>query len=289
MYTLNLSKDFYFPSENPIDYEAFIFNGGEPHIKLTLTKTDRLSEDVLIIQRICNSDDFLLLLLATDALKRAGFQKISVLLPYFPAARQDRVMVPGEALSLKIYTQLINQQQYERVIIFDPHSAVTEALLDRVEVISNHGFINQVLQRLNDPNIYLVAPDAGATKKIYQLAQQLNIQNVITCEKTRNLNTGQLSEFKIHADDLSGKTCLIVDDICDGGRTFMGIAEALKKKNAQKVYLAVSHGIFSDGLIKFDQLLDQIFTTDGFRNVTSDQVEVILFHQFFNSTVIRQK
>lgn len=289
MYTLNLSKDFYFPSENPIDYEAFIFNGGEPHIKLTLTKTDRLSEDVLIIQRICNSDDFLLLLLATDALKRAGFQKISVLLPYFPAARQDRVMVPGEALSLKIYTQLINQQQYERVIIFDPHSAVTEALLDRVEVISNHGFINQVLQRLNDPNIYLVAPDAGATKKIYQLAQQLNIQNVITCEKTRNLNTGQLSGFKIHADDLSGKTCLIVDDICDGGRTFMGIAEALKKKNAQKVYLAVSHGIFSDGLIKFDQLLDQIFTTDGFRNVTSDQVEVILFHQFFNSTVIRQK
>ena len=183
MKILNLSKNFAWPAENSIQYEAFIFNGGEPHIKLQLENECDQEEEVLIIQRIQQSGEFMLLLLATDALRQSGYRKISTLLPYFPAARQDRVMVPGEPLSLKIYSQIINAQNYERVIIFDPHSDVAPALLNNVQVARNDSFIRTVLNKINAPNIYLVAPDAGAAKRIFHLARQLNIPNVITCEK----------------------------------------------------------------------------------------------------------
>ncbi|MEO1260841.1 MAG: ribose-phosphate diphosphokinase [Bacteroidota bacterium] len=275
MKILNLSKNFNWPTENGIHYEAFVFHGGEPHIKLHVENTPDPSEEVLIIQRVQQSGDFMLLLLATDALRRSGFQKINTLLPYFPAARQDRVMVPGEPLSLKVYAQLINAQNYERVIIFDPHSDLTPALLNNVQVFRNDLFIEAVLNEINDPELYLVAPDAGAVKKIFHLARQLNITNVITCEKNRNVNNGKLSGFKINATDLKNRTCLIVDDICDGGRTFMGIAKALKNKNAGNIYLAVSHGIFSDGIEKFNGLIDGIFSTDSFGDFENKLVDII--------------
>lgn len=285
MKILNLSKDLKIPSDH-IAFESFIFNGGEPHIKLHVEQPIDPKEEILIVQRIQNSDDFLFLLLATDALQRIGHQKISALLPYFPAARQDRVMVDGEALSLKIYTQIINAQNYERVFVFDPHSDVTGALLNRVEIISNTFFIKNVLEKINDQNICLVAPDAGAVKKIHTLAQQLNISEIITCEKLRDIKTGKLSGFKVHADDLKNKTCLIVDDICDGGGTFIGIAKELKNKNAGSIYLAVSHGIFSKGIEIFDGILDGIFTTDSFKNLTSNKVEVIPLNKTINKHLI---
>ena len=137
MKILNLSKNFELPPADYIEYEAFTFNGGEPHIKLQLAKTIDPAEEVLIVQRIHNSDNLMLMLLATDALRRGGYKKISAFLPYFPAARQDRVMVSGEPLSLIVYAQLINAQQYERVIVFDPHSEVTTALLNNVQVLRN--------------------------------------------------------------------------------------------------------------------------------------------------------
>ncbi len=280
MKILNLSKNFELPQKDCIGFEAFTFNGGEPHIKLQPPETIGPMEEVLIAQRIQCSDDLMLLFLATDALRRIGYKKVTAFLPYFPAARQDRVMVPGEPLSLKIYTQLINAQQYDRVIVFDPHSDVTTALLNNVQVVANDFFIKMVLEKINDPNICLVAPDAGAMKKIFQLAGQLNVSEIITCEKKRDLNNGELSCFKIHADDLKNKTCLIVDDICDGGRTFMGIAKVLKNKNAGKIFLAVSHGIFSDGFEKLNGILDGIFSTDSFREIKNGKAEIIELNNF---------
>ncbi|HFA49666.1 MAG TPA: ribose-phosphate pyrophosphokinase [Bacteroidetes bacterium] len=273
MKILNLSKPFKMPAGNAIRFEAFIFNGGEPHIKLELDDTIDPQEEILITQRICSSDDLILLLLATDALRRSGYKKISVFIPYFPAARQDRVMVPGEPLSVKVYADIINAQQYERVIIFDPHSDVTAALLNNVKIITNEYFIKMVVEEIGDENICLIAPDAGAVKKAHSLAMKLNIQTIITCEKTRNVSNGKLSDFKVHADNLNNKTCLIVDDICDGGRTFIGIANELKNKNAGPVFLAVSHGIFSGGLDKFNGILDGVFTTDSFREIKNKNVK----------------
>lgn len=275
MKILNLSSDFQLPAQSEaVGFNAFTFNGGEPHIKLASLPTDKTAE-ILLIQRVVDSETFMLLLLATDALRRAGFQKISALVPYFPAARQDRVMVPGEPLSVKVYAQIINAQAYERVLVFDPHSDVTPALLDRVEVTTNFPFVQKVLQQLDNQPLCLIAPDAGATKKTHKLAQQLGGMEVVACEKIRDVRDGKLTGFSVFADDLQGKACLITDDICDGGNTFLGVADALRKKGAGKVYLAVSHGIFSQGYEKLEAALDGIFTTDSFKNIDHQAVRQI--------------
>jgi ribose-phosphate pyrophosphokinase len=275
MKILNLSSGFQTPPQiEAIPFEAFIFNGGEPHIKLGTLPNDK-DEEILIAQRVTNSEAFMQLLLATDALRSVGFRKISAWLPYFPAARQDRMMVPGEPLSVKVYAQIINAQGYERVLVFDPHSDVTPALLDRAQVTTNLLFIEKVLQHIGNQQLILIAPDAGATKKTHKIAQQLGGLEVVACEKIRDVKTGKLSGFSVFSDDLKGKDCLITDDICDGGGTFLGIADALRKKGAGRVYLAVSHGIFSLGFEKLEAALDGIFTTDSFKNIEHSGVHQI--------------
>lgn len=242
---LNLDKNFTpYGTENNIDYNFFTFSGGEPHIKI-ISKLEKVAE-VTITHRIQSFNDMGTLLLATNALKNMGIKKLHVVLPYFPAARQDRLMVSGEPLSVKVYADIINAQNFESVTVFDPHSEVTPALLNNCKVIDNHKFIEHITKQLSD-NLLLISPDGGALKKIYKVAAYLQNYEVVECSKSRNVKTGQLTGFKVYAEDLQGKDCLIVDDICDGGGTFLGLAKELKAKNAGNLYLAISHGIFSKG------------------------------------------
>lgn len=195
-----------------------------------------------------------------------GVKEINLFIPYFPAARQDRVMVPGEPLSVKVYADMINAMTLASVTIFDPHSEVTPALLNNCVTISNHEFIKQVIAKIGN-DVKLISPDGGALKKIYKVSEFLGGAEVVECSKSRDVKTGKLSGFKVYSEDLAGADCLIVDDICDGGGTFIGLAEALKAKNAGKLYLAISHGIFSKGFEVFDQYFEQIFTTDSIKEI----------------------
>jgi len=271
-YNLCLDADFQpFSDGEAIHFETFTFSGGEPHIKIRPDLEP--SRPVRIAHRLNNFQDIGLLCLATDALRRMGFRHLEAFIPYFPAARQDRVMTPGEPLSVKVYAEIINSLQFERVVVFDPHSEVTPALLHHCQVRQNHDFIRQVITQIpqhrtpkNLP-VLLVAPDGGALKKIYKLSEALGGQEVVECSKSRDVKTGQLSGFRVYADDLQGQPCLIVDDICDGGGTFIGLAEALRAKNAGPLYLAVSHGIFSKGFDALAGSFEQIFTTDAVRKI----------------------
>ncbi|MCG7501845.1 ribose-phosphate diphosphokinase [Tenacibaculum sp. Mcav3-52] len=265
---LNLDKSFTpYGTENNVDYNFFTFSGGEPHIKI-ISELENVSE-VTITHRIQSFNDMGTLLLATNALKNMGIAKLHVVLPYFPAARQDRLMVSGEPLSVKVYADIINAQNFESVTVFDPHSEVTPALLNNCRVIDNHTFIERVTQQLSD-DLLLISPDGGALKKIYKVAAYLQNYEVIECSKSRNVKTGQLTGFKVYTDDLQGKDCLIVDDICDGGGTFLGLAKELKAKNAGNLYLAVSHGIFSKGFDELEKHFTKIFTTDSFKTIEND-------------------
>jgi ribose-phosphate pyrophosphokinase len=257
--------------EPAIQFEAFIFNGGEPHIKITeaLQTDDR----VCITVQARSSNDIIKVLLAHDALQRMGISNMELFIPYFPAARQDRLMVTGEPLSVKVFAGLINGAGFNKVTVFDPHSEVTPALLDRCQTIQNHGFISEVFERLKTAHqLTIIAPDAGSAKKIHHLSAALSCERVVQCDKTRDIKTGLLSAPKVFADDLKGADCLIVDDICDGGGTFIQLAAVLKQKNAGKLYLAVSHGIFSKGLEVFETHFDQIFTTNSFYNGTPNSL-----------------
>lgn len=256
------------PFEKSIDFKSFVFNGGEPHINI-LDKN--IGNSITITQRINSFNDLGLLLIATDALRRMNVKEIDVFIPYFPAARQDRVMVAGESLSVKVYTDSINAQNYNQVTIFDPHSEVTPALLDRVTVIQNYEFVKQCLDFIKE-EVVLISPDGGALKKIYKVSEFLGGVEVVECSKKRDVKTGALSGFRVYEDDLEGKHCVIVDDICDGGGTFLGLATALKEKNAGKLSLIISHGIFSKGYEELTKLFDTIFTTNSFRDINEEKV-----------------
>ncbi len=262
---LNLDPSFTPLGENnSIAHQSFLFAGGEPHIKIT--NDFNQDEPVTITQRINSFNDLGLICITVDALKRMGVKEIHLYIPYFPAARQDRVMIPGEPLSVKVYAGIINALKLASVTVFDPHSEVTPALLNNCITISNHDFIKKVIEEIG-PDVKLISPDGGALKKIYKLSEFLGGAEVVECSKSRDVKTGRLSGFKVYADDLGGADCLIVDDICDGGGTFNGLAEALRAKNAGKLYLAISHGIFSKGFDDLSKYFEQIFTTDSIKSV----------------------
>ncbi len=260
----NLDTSFKPLGEGQVLFESFVFSGGEPHIKLK-SNLENVTE-VTITTRVTSFNDFGMLLCAIDAVKRCGVKNVHVFLPYFPGARQDRVMVAGEPLTVKVYADVLNNQQLSSITVFDPHSEVTPALLNNCKSIPNHTFIEKVLQKIGK-EVLLISPDGGALKKIYKVSEYLGGIAVIECSKKRNVKNGKLEGFKVYEEDLGGKDCLIVDDICDGGGTFMGLAGELKKKNAGDLYLAVSHGIFNKGVAALNEHFKEIYTTDSFRDV----------------------
>jgi ribose-phosphate pyrophosphokinase len=263
MLVLNLDPLFSPTDYIEIAHQQMRFAGGEPHIKISpdFDKT----QAVTITHRIQRFEDVGMICLAVDALHRMDAVIDNLIIPYFPAARQDRVMITGEPLSVKVYADIINALGFKKVIVFDAHSEVTAAVLNHCEVIPNQNFIKQVLNEIKE-EVLLISPDGGALKKIYKVSEFLGGKEVIECSKSRDVKTGKLTGAKVYADDLGGKACLIVDDICDGGGTFIGLAEALKLKGAGKLYLAVSHGIFSKG---FEELkcFERVFTTNSFMDV----------------------
>jgi len=271
---LNLDPKFApFQNQEEIKFQSFTFSGGEPHIKIVPDfDTNR---KVTITHRLNSFNDLGLLCVTVDALRRMDVKIIELFIPYFPAARQDRVMIPGEPLSVKVYADIINAMQLNKVFVFDAHSEVTPALLNNSTVIPNYAFIKEVLNKIGQ-NVKLISPDGGALKKIYKVSEFLGGVVVVECSKSRDVKTGKLSGFKVYEDDLQGMDCLIVDDICDGGGTFVGLAEELKKKNAGKLYLAVSHGIFNKGFDVLD-CFDKIFTTNSFKDFDDQRVEVVKF------------
>lgn len=260
---INLDPDFT-PYWKGSDLTRFNFAGGEAHIKIL----SAVNENATITCRIKSSDDLMTLLLVTDALKREGAEKIELFMPYLPYARQDRQMVKGEPLSLKVFADLINSQQYSSVTVFDPHSDVAPALINNCNVISNHRFVKSILQGLD--NYYIISPDAGAYKKIFAVSQYVDYRDeIIMCNKLRDVSNGTLRSVTVSHEDLKGKDCYIIDDICDGGGTFVLLSEELRKRNAGKINLIVSHGIFSQGEDVLHTHLNRIYTTDSFKDIQS--------------------
>lgn len=256
---INLNDNFE-PYGKGMAFSKFNFPSGcEPHIKLLENVENSI---IRITTRIQSMNDFMLLLLATDALRRGGAKDIRVLMPYLPFARQDRVMVSGEPLSIKVFASIMNAQSYSGVIVYDVHSEVSAALLNNFISINNHAFVSEVLRDKSD--YLIVCPDHGASKKIFSLCRHLNyFGEIIMCDKRRNVATGEILDITVSHDDLNGKDVFIVDDLCDGGGTYTAIADELKRRNVGKINLIVSHGIFSKGLSVFGSI-DHIYTTNSF-------------------------
>jgi len=255
-----------------LKYTHFIFPGGEIGVKLDVNnlavKYD--PSPYTIIAHLQNSQDVLSIAMIKDALERWDDKAVcNLFMPYIPYARQDRVCVPGEAFSLKVFANYINSLNFNKVIVADPHSDVSAAVFNKLEIISQFNIIDQ-WRELNNRirKTILISPDSGSNKKTSTIASYFDHKEFIRADKLRNLATGEIKETIIYCDELNGADVTILDDCCDGGFTFIQLAKVLKAKGAGKVILYVTHGIFSKGLdALFDSGIDEIWTTNSFRTV----------------------
>lgn len=256
-------------SKSLVDYDHFTFSGGEEHVRFnTANFSDSIK--IEIFERLTNSSKMVRLMIAVDALKRLTDEStpIELVIPYFPYARQDRVCVEGEALGAAVMANFINSLNFSKVTIWDAHSDVSPALINRVtnvEQISLLGRCEELSQRLAKGELTLISPDAGASKKTIKISEKFDgVPEVIQAQKVRNLKTGEIIKTEI-IGNVKGKNVLIADDICDGGRTFIELAKVLKSNGAAEVSLFITHGIFSKGLDVFEGLIERIYTTDSFK------------------------
>lgn len=253
------------------------FAGGECHTKfLTSFHED---DKIRIHTRLNSSDDLMNLCLAVDALRRMNVEHIEAFIPYVPYARQDRVMVPGEPLSVKVFASILNSLHLKKVTVFDAHSDVSVALIDQCENTPNYEMVKYFIQNMGLADFTLVSPDLGAYKKVDKLAQHIQYKgNIVTGIKIRDLSTGQITKSDVNTEDLKGRPCLVIDDICDGGRTFIELATALKAKHAGDLYFIASHGIFSHNAL--DRLKEAGFKQVGSSNSISNIPETEFYKQF---------
>ncbi len=279
------SINLIYAEKSDIFFRIMIFPDGQPHVKIDISSISKLNikEPLRIFCRISNPNDLLIILFIKNTLDYLEFEHIELHISYLMAARMDRIMLDGEPFSLKVIAAILNQANFKKVKIFDPHSEVSTALIERSYSISNHQFVKDALDDYFKENpkepFCLVSPDAGALKKIHKLAQFLNLENIVECTKERDVKTGALTNFKTTVGELNNQTCFIIDDICDGGGTFVGTAKMLKEKGAKKVVLIVSHGIFSKGTPL--EFVDEIYTTDSYRTI--ENVNCFLIEKYIPS------
>ena len=269
--TLNLA----YPEKSQINFKINRFPDGQQSVTLEINMSHLTavhSGGVQIKSRLNNFRDLELIVCATAALRNTGIKNIQLYTPYFMGARSDRRFTEGDANYLKqVICPIINSQKFESVTILDPHSDVLEACLDNFVKISNHDIVKQALTAIDNKNdaqdrIVLVSPDAGAYKKIFDVAQKFGINKIITATKVRDVRTGKILHTEIPTldqhDDLQ---YVIIDDICDGGRTFLELAKAIHdSRPTAKVYLVVTHGIFSNGFLELSKEIEKIYCSNSY-------------------------
>ena len=252
------------------DIEEFTFPDGQPHIKMAVYKWT----PVTIYARIKSPTDLFKLGMIVDVLKFNLCGDMHLKIAYLMGARMDRRIDNTSPFTLKVVCDYINSLDFASIELFDVHSYVSEAILNATNILPTQ-FVSTILSQYTNDDIVVIAPDAGAQHRTEKLAKGYD---VVQCLKNRDSNTGALSGFTVcNPSAIVDKDCLIVDDICDGGGTFVGLAKELKACGARRVLLYVSHGIFSKG----EKLegITEIFTTNSYK-ATSEYKDVTVLEFF---------
>lgn len=228
------------------------------------------SEAVVITSRFNSFKDLELILCATAALRRVKVKNIILDMPYLLGGRSDRVFSAGGTSYLRdVVSPIINSQKYSEVWVYDVHNvAVADACINNLYVRSNASLVGKVLNDIGDCEI--IAPDEGAGKKIYKLLEDIGWDKTpIVCSKKRN-SEGAIIDTQIGGVvSFQGKKAVIVDDICDGGRTFIEIAKKVLLLDCPEVHLVVSHGIFSNGFGELSKYIKHIHCTNSISDITN--------------------
>jgi ribose-phosphate pyrophosphokinase len=206
--------------------------------------------DVFLVQPTCRPvDEHLVeLLIMIDALKRASAGRITVVMPYYGYARQDRKDRPRVAITAKLVADLLSTAGANRALLVDLHAAQIQGFFD---IPVDHLFASPVLvgyfRELELPDLTVISPDAGGVERARFFAKKLEVPLAIVDKRRTDMNVTEVMNV---IGDVEGRTCLILDDIVDTAGTLVGTVEALYDQGAKKVYACATHAVLSGPAIE---------------------------------------
>ena len=207
-------------------------------------------EDVFVLQStsVPANDNLMELLVCIDALKRASARRITAVIPYFGYARQDRKPGPRTPISAKLVANLITTAGANRVLTLDLHAGQIQGFFD-IPLDNLYGapvFVRDIQERLGGRDLMIVSPDVGGVVRARLLARRLDADLAIVDKRRERAGVSEVMNI---IGDVSGRTCVLVDDIVDSAGTLCNAAEALMDEGAHEVYAYVTHGVLSGGAV----------------------------------------
>lgn len=232
---------------NVVPIEARVERFNDQEIFVEVYENVR-GEDMFIIQPTSNpaNDNLMELLIMTDALKRSSADRITAVIPYFGYARQDRRAKARTPISAKLVANLLTEAGVDRVLTLDLHAAQIQGFFD-IPVDNLYAapvFALDVKHHFRDrlSDLMVISPDVGGVARARELAQRIGAPLAIV-DKRRE-KAGEVAEMTV-IGEVAGKTCIIVDDICDTAGTLCKAAEVLMQHGAVEVHAYITHGVLS--------------------------------------------
>lgn len=264
------------PGDLNIKYRSFRYPAGEVQVRILEDQFEEIAAaDKIVVTVSITNGEIMETWLLMDAIYSLNSKaETTLILPYLPYARADRRFVKGDCAGLELFSYLLTAIS-DQIVTFDVHSkAAEEDLVSLVNVKAEDTIISTLGMLLPDkPTILL--PDKGSLTR-YDMSK-FHGYNTGHCDKIRDPQSGLLSGFVVPA--ITTQSAIIVDDLCDGGGTFIGIAKEIKKLQPNvRLYLYVSHGIFSKGFEELMMYFVHVYTTDSFRSKYTDPDFVFKFH-----------
>ncbi len=223
------------------------FSDGETYLQI---KENVRGMDVFVVQPTCSPVDknLMEMLLMLDALRRASARRITAVLPYYGYSRQDRKDKPRVPISAKLVASLIETAGANRVLTMDLHAAQIQGFFDvPVDHLYGAPVMAEQFRTLDLPNLTIVSPDAGGVERARGFAKRLHAPLAIIDKRRSKPNQADVMNV---IGDVSGRSCLIVDDLVDTAGTLCKAAEALMEQGALGVWACCTHAVLSGAAVE---------------------------------------
>ena len=232
-------------------------------------------EDVFVIQSTSYpaNDNIMELLVCLDALRRGSARRVTAVLPYYGYARQDRKSGPRTPISAKLLANLITSAGADRVLTIDLHATQIQGFFDipTDNLYSAPVFKTDIISRYNSKDLVVVSPDVGGVIRARAIASRIEADLAIIDKRRPRAG---ISEVMNIIGDVTGRHCIMVDDIVDSGGTLCNAAQALIDSGAVSVDAYVTHGVLSGGAVSriASSPLNSLVTTDSIQSTEAMRV-----------------
>ena len=207
--------------------------------------------DVFVIQSTCTpvNESLMELLIIVDALKRASANSITAVVPHYGYSRQDRKSSPRTPITAKLVADMITVAGASRVVTMDLHAGQIQGFFNIPfdNIFASPVLLEWVQKNLDPKNLITVSPDAGGVERVRYYAKRMNADLALIDKRRTGPNVAEAMNV---IGDVTGKDCLIIDDMIDTAGTLVQAAKALRKNGAGKIYAAATHPVFSDPAIQ---------------------------------------